>query len=170
MGLPSLAIVFGLLGIGLDDVRRLKRFARINELGQVGTRARVKAPGGESAFKIEVRNVSGAQLFQNQHGNKIPFDFVGWIEDFHDPHNWVYAALGSAGYYGRLAGIDAKLQQELDRLILQDAMGARLDRAEYDRHVDAMQAAMSEDEFAKAWAEGRVMTLEQAIAYALAEK
>ncbi len=53
---------------------------------------------------------------------------------------------------------------------LQDAMGARLDQAEYDRQVDAMQAAMSEDEFAKAWAQGRALTVEQAIAYALAER
>jgi hypothetical protein len=40
-------------------------------------------------------------------------------------------------------------------------------RAEYERTVAAAQAALSEEAFVAAWAEGRVMTQEQAVAYAL---
>ncbi len=41
------------------------------------------------------------------------------------------------------------------------------DRAEYDRNVAAARAQLDESTFNAAWAEGRAMTLEQAIAYAL---
>jgi len=42
-------------------------------------------------------------------------------------------------------------------------------RAEYDRTVAAIQTQLDEAAFAAAWAEGRAMTLEQAIAFALSK-
>src|SRR5436853_427788 len=42
-------------------------------------------------------------------------------------------------------------------------------RADHDRAVAAARAALGEEAFAAAWAEGRAMTLEQAIAFALQE-
>ena len=51
-----------------------------------------------------------------------------------------------------------------------EAIGAAMwpaDRLEYERSVTAARAALSEEVFAAAWAEGRAMTLEQAVAYAL---
>jgi hypothetical protein len=41
------------------------------------------------------------------------------------------------------------------------------DRAHYDRSVASTRAALSKAPFAAAWAEGRALTLEQAIEYAL---
>jgi predicted ATPase len=41
------------------------------------------------------------------------------------------------------------------------------ERPEYDREVNDLRANMDEAAFAKAWAEGRAMTMEQAIEYAL---
>jgi hypothetical protein len=55
---------------------------------------------------------------------------------------------------------------------LRGAMGTPLapgDRAEHDRSVAAARAALGENAFAAAWAEGRAMDLDQAIADALAE-
>jgi non-specific serine/threonine protein kinase len=43
------------------------------------------------------------------------------------------------------------------------------DRLEYDRYESAVRAQLDETSFAAAWAEGRRMTLEQAVAYALLE-
>jgi predicted ATPase len=43
------------------------------------------------------------------------------------------------------------------------------DRAEHERQVASAHGALDKDTFASAWAEGRAMTLEQAIEYALAE-
>lgn len=40
------------------------------------------------------------------------------------------------------------------------------DRVEYERNLATIRAALSEEAFAAAWAEGQAMTLERAIAYA----
>jgi predicted ATPase/class 3 adenylate cyclase len=53
---------------------------------------------------------------------------------------------------------------------LREAIGARMDaadRADYEPHVAAARAALGDEAFAVAWAEGRAMTLEAAIEYAL---
>jgi hypothetical protein len=42
------------------------------------------------------------------------------------------------------------------------------EREEYDRHLSALRAQLSEAEFAAAWAEGRALSLDEAVAYALA--
>ncbi len=42
-----------------------------------------------------------------------------------------------------------------------------IEQVEYDREVNDLRANMEEATFAKAWAEGRAMTMEQAIAFAL---
>jgi tetratricopeptide (TPR) repeat protein len=43
-----------------------------------------------------------------------------------------------------------------------------VERADYERHIDAVRAALNEDEFTAAWADGQAMTIEQLITYALA--
>jgi len=53
---------------------------------------------------------------------------------------------------------------------LLEAIGVRLDafdRADYERNVATVRTQLGELAFAQAWAEGRAMTVEQAIAYAL---
>ena len=44
------------------------------------------------------------------------------------------------------------------------------DRVDYDRQLAALRMELDETAFAAAWAQGRAMTLEQAIEYALAEE
>jgi hypothetical protein len=43
------------------------------------------------------------------------------------------------------------------------------DRVQYDANVAAVRAQLDETTFQRAWAEGRAMMVEQAIAYALNE-
>ncbi len=47
---------------------------------------------------------------------------------------------------------------------------APAERAAYDRRVAVVRAALGEEQFARAWAEGQAMTLEQAVASALAHR
>jgi hypothetical protein len=42
-----------------------------------------------------------------------------------------------------------------------------VERADYERNLDAVRAALDEDAFTAAWADGQAMTTEQAITYAL---
>ncbi len=86
--------------------------------------------------------------------------------------------LGVAQCLERLGGIAASAApQRAARLLgaaeaLREAIGVPLptyDRADYDRAAEGARAAVTEPVFATAWAEGRAMTLEQAIEYALRE-
>jgi hypothetical protein len=56
---------------------------------------------------------------------------------------------------------------------LREAMGAPLppaERAEHDRSVAAVRTTLGEEAFAAAWAEGRAMSRDQAVAFALTEE
>ncbi|MCV4632950.1 hypothetical protein OFB83_30580, partial [Escherichia coli] len=55
---------------------------------------------------------------------------------------------------------------------LREAVGASVlpfYRADYDRGVEAARAGLDAETFRATWAEGREMSFEQAVAYALAE-
>ncbi len=87
-------------------------------------------------------------------------------------HRW-----GTAWRLEGFAGLAVK-EEEWERAArlygaaqaLLDSIGAQLDpidRLGYDQYVAAAREQLGEAAFAKAWAEGRAMTVEQAIAYAL---
>jgi predicted ATPase/DNA-binding SARP family transcriptional activator len=83
-----------------------------------------------------------------------------------------------AGYLAGLAGVAGALGNLVRAVRLFAAvkcqlafLGVRLDyadHAEYERNLAAVRIQMEDDEFENVWAEGRAMTLEQAIEYALA--
>ncbi len=55
---------------------------------------------------------------------------------------------------------------------VRETIGALLppvERADYERNVDALRATLSEPKFTNAWGQGRAMILEQAIEYALSD-
>jgi predicted ATPase/DNA-binding CsgD family transcriptional regulator len=76
----------------------------------------------------------------------------------------VAAARGELKRVARLCGAAAALREEIDAPLPPVA------RAEHDRTVAAARAALGEDTFATAWAEGWAMTPEWAIEYALSKE
>jgi hypothetical protein len=92
--------------------------------------------------------------------------------------NEVGSKQGVAECLERLGGI-AGVQGQSERAArlfgaaeaLRAFIGAPLtsaDRGDYDRNVATTRVGLDEPAFAAAWAEGRAMTLEQAVGYALA--
>jgi predicted ATPase/DNA-binding SARP family transcriptional activator len=75
----------------------------------------------------------------------------------------VAAAQGQPERAARLFGAAKALREEIGVPLLPS------DRTDYDRDVAAARAALGEEAFTAAWAEGRAMSLNQAIAYALAD-
>jgi len=65
---------------------------------------------------------------------------------------------------GRLWGAAARQREEISSFL------PPRERAEYERHITAAHAVHGQAAFAEAWEAGRAMTLEDAIAYALAEE
>jgi predicted ATPase/DNA-binding SARP family transcriptional activator len=73
----------------------------------------------------------------------------------------IAGAQGQPGRAARLLGAASALRQTIGA-----PMNAR-DRGDYERLAAAVRADLTEDEFTLAWEQGRAMTLEQAIAFAL---
>jgi len=76
---------------------------------------------------------------------------------------WVVSMQGDYGRATRLFGA-AEAQRETFGVSMPPAA-----RTEHDRNVTAARAQLGEEAFAAVWAEGQVMTMEQAIEYALEE-
>lgn len=70
-------------------------------------------------FQLVVQDFQNTKINQDSDLGKIPFDYNGWHEDYHDPHNWAFPILHSRGYYARNMGIAPELQANLNQLINQ---------------------------------------------------
>jgi len=76
--------------------------------------------------------------------------------------------VGRAGQPERAARLLGSMEAVREAIRIGSAM-SYADRLEYDRYESAVRAQLDETSFTAAWAEGRMMTLEQAVAYALLE-
>jgi peptide/nickel transport system substrate-binding protein len=68
-------------------------------------------------FQIQVVSMPWPVLLNTRRAGKIPIYVAGWLEDFHDPHNWVHPFLHSGGAYGRIVSITDPTKSELDAMI-----------------------------------------------------
>ena len=71
------------------------------------------------AFSIQVLAMPWPVMLQSRREGKLPIYVGGWLEDFHDPHNWVQPFLSSAGAYGRVINMTEEYATKYDDLILQ---------------------------------------------------
>jgi peptide/nickel transport system substrate-binding protein len=68
-------------------------------------------------FTINVVGMPWPVLLNSRRAQKLPVYIGGWLEDFHDPHNWVHPFLHSAGAYGRVINMTEDIAAEFDALI-----------------------------------------------------
>jgi peptide/nickel transport system substrate-binding protein len=68
-------------------------------------------------FTVNVVGMPWPVLLNSRRAQKLPIYVGGWLEDFHDPHNWVHPFLHSAGAYGRVINMPEDLGAEFDALI-----------------------------------------------------
>jgi len=73
------------------------------------------------AFNVQVLAMPWPVLLSQRRAGKLPVYIGGWIEDYHDPHNWVQPFLYSQGAYGRVINMTADLAQQFDELVLKGA-------------------------------------------------
>jgi peptide/nickel transport system substrate-binding protein len=69
-------------------------------------------------FQLISQDFQNNKISQDGDLGKIPMDYNGWSEDYHDPNNWVFPILDSNGYYARNMGMDPTLQSQLDDMIV----------------------------------------------------
>lgn len=70
-------------------------------------------------FKLVIREVQASQFQADEEADRLPIRPIGWVEDFHDPHNWAFPLLHSNGYYARKLDFPEALSTRLDGLIEQ---------------------------------------------------
>jgi peptide/nickel transport system substrate-binding protein len=68
-------------------------------------------------FNISVVGMPWPVLLNSRRAQKLPIYVGGWLEDFHDPHNWVHPFLHSQGAYGRVINMPEDKAAEFDELI-----------------------------------------------------
>jgi len=94
-------------------------------------------------FSIAVVGMPWPVLLNARRAQKLPIYVGGWLEDFHDPHNWVHPFLHSAGAYGRVINMPPELAAEYDAAIVEAASSAD---PEFRRPLyEAMQLKSQED-------------------------
>jgi peptide/nickel transport system substrate-binding protein len=72
-------------------------------------------------FNIAVVGMPWPVMLNSRTSGKLPVYVGGWLEDFHDPHNWVQPFLYSQGTYGRVINMTPEIAAEFDALIVQGA-------------------------------------------------
>jgi peptide/nickel transport system substrate-binding protein len=69
------------------------------------------------SFQVAVVGMPWPVLLNTRRSLKLPIYVGGWLEDFHDPHNWVHPFLHSQGAYGRVVNMPEEIAAEYDALI-----------------------------------------------------
>jgi peptide/nickel transport system substrate-binding protein len=94
-------------------------------------------------FSITVVGMPWPVLLNSRRAAKLPIYVGGWLEDFHDPHNWVHPFLHSQGNYGRVINMTQEYAEKYDELIEEAAALSTVD--ERRPIYEEIQLASQED-------------------------
>ncbi len=72
-------------------------------------------------FNVQVLAMPWPVLLAQRRAGKLPVYIGGWIEDYHDPHNWAQPFLYSQGAFGRVINMTDDVAQQFDDLIIKGA-------------------------------------------------
>jgi len=99
-------------------------------------------------FNMSVVGMPWPVLLNSRRARVLPIYVGGWLEDFHDPHNWVHPFLHSAGGYARVINMTEDLAAEFDALIEE---GAALTTLEERRPIYEEIQLKSQEEAVVIW-------------------
>ena len=72
-------------------------------------------------FNVTVLGMPWGVLLESRRQGKLPVTVAGWVEDYHDPHNWAQPFLHSQGNSGRILNLPPELSARVDDLIMRGA-------------------------------------------------
>jgi peptide/nickel transport system substrate-binding protein len=73
--------------------------------------------GVNDKFTIDILALPWPAYLKQYRASYIPVYRIGWLEDYHHPHNWVQPFLSKAGAYGSALHLPEDLQNQFDTLI-----------------------------------------------------
>lgn len=113
-------------------------------------------------FVIEVTGIPWANFLENTSAHKLPIYVSGWIEDMHDPHNWVTPY--TVGYHGSSQGLSSDLQAQFGSIInravaeispmKRSAIYAEFNQLYYEQTPAILLAVQSQRWYERRWVQG----------------
>lgn len=115
-------------------------------------------------FNLAVLAQPFAVELTDQAASRIPLFVIGWLEDYHDPNDWVGPYLASGGTYGGTQHFDPALQKQLDSLIGQAlaetdtakraALYTQLNKLAVDNALDIFAYSQTNRHYEQLWMSG----------------
>lgn len=68
-------------------------------------------------FKVAVLDIPWPTYLKEAVRQRLPLFFIGWIEDYHHPHNWVHPYTYSGGTFAGWQNFPEDLQAQFDELV-----------------------------------------------------
>lgn len=113
-------------------------------------------------FVIEVTGLPWANFLENQNAGKLPIYISGWVEDMHDPHNWVVPY--TIGYHGVSQSLPAELRGQfgaiIDRAVAatdpaeRAAIYAEFNQLYYDQAPTILLSVAADRRYERRWVKG----------------
>ena len=95
-------------------------------------------------FRIDILALPWPAFLKQHRAGYTPVYRIGWLEDYHHPHNWVQPFLSAAGAYGHALALPEELQDQFDSMIA-EAKGLT-DAAEQHEAYKAIQRLAAEQQ------------------------
>jgi len=93
-------------------------------------------------FRIDILALPWPAYLKQYKAGFIPIYRIGWLEDYHHPHNWVQPFLSAAGAYGYALALPEDVQAEFDAMIAEAK--SIVDPAEQHEAYKAIQRMATE--------------------------
>jgi len=115
-------------------------------------------------FHMEVVGEPFALELKDIVGSRMPIYMLGWLEDYHDPQDWVVPFLASGGTYSGFQHFPADLQTQMDQLITQAVstsdtqarakIYAQLQNLSYENALDLWVVQPQDRHYEQTWVKG----------------
>jgi peptide/nickel transport system substrate-binding protein len=89
-------------------------------------------------FNISVLDVPWPTYLDEMTSSRLPLFIIGWVEDYHHPHNWVHPYMHSAGTWAQFQGLPEELLAEYDAKIAECLQTPFADAAPCYEELQAM--------------------------------
>ena len=115
-------------------------------------------------FHMEVVGEPFALELQDQVAGRLPLFMLGWLEDYHDPQDWVVPFLSSGGSYSAYQAFPADVQKQMDSLITQAVettdtqtrtqLYSQLQNLQYQNALDIFVVQPEVNVYLQSWVKG----------------
>jgi peptide/nickel transport system substrate-binding protein len=115
-------------------------------------------------FNIEIQSEPWPAFLKETNEGRLGLFYLGWQEDFHDPHDWVFPYLSSGGTYAAQQHFDKTLQAQLDDLITKAVQATdknervklygQLQNLAYENVLDVFTVQAQARHYEQSWVKG----------------